>query len=228
MALLPSKSTIVSDLVLGVTCLWALYTLQGGTPSGLKGGGEKTDSHKNNLAKIWFVLMLTSSAVGAFRFVKRGLFDQLAPSHDLVSWLVIVIGLPCLVAQFYLNSNLNTAGNLHLLLILPPVLSWLAKNESYTNRITSSLALFAILSLAGNAIYAKNWYQLVGTLLMIFSSQIFDLDGSNKLGLPPIDWLHYGLAASNILLVPALCHSDLPGLEHLRHWSEQAASSMFA
>lgn len=101
-------------------------------------------------------------------------------------------------------------------------------DRSYTNRVTKYLALIAIFSLASNAIYARNWYQLVATLLMIFSSQVLDINGTEKLGLPPIDWLHYGLAASNILLVPALCHSDLPGLDKLRHWTEHAASSMFA
>lgn len=101
-------------------------------------------------------------------------------------------------------------------------------HSSYTNRITSYVALVSILSLAGNAIYSRNWYQLMAVLLMVFSSKVFELNGTKKLGLPPVDWLHYGLAASNILLVAGLSHSDIPGLDKIRHWTEYVTSSMFA
>lgn len=52
MPLLPSKSTALSDLVLGATCVWALYALQGGTSTGLT--GIKKCGSENYLAKLWF------------------------------------------------------------------------------------------------------------------------------------------------------------------------------
>lgn len=67
MPLYPSKSTAVSDLVLGLTCVWALYTLQGGTSTGLK-RGVTSNANRNNLAKLWFGLVLLSAVVGGFRF----------------------------------------------------------------------------------------------------------------------------------------------------------------
>lgn len=65
----------------------------------------------------------------SFLAVRREYFERLAPIHDLLSWLVLVVGLPCLTAQFYANSDQSTIGNLHLMLLLPPVFSWLGKNR---------------------------------------------------------------------------------------------------
>ena len=71
MPLLPSKSTVISDMVLATSCLWALYSLHGTQP-----GGQKqrlpTDlgMASNNLATVWFALILVSSSIGAFRFCK--------------------------------------------------------------------------------------------------------------------------------------------------------------
>lgn len=70
MPLLPSKSTVISDVVLGASCIWALYSLLGGVqPSGKK---MQTDlgMASNNLATVWFALTLISSCIGALRFRK--------------------------------------------------------------------------------------------------------------------------------------------------------------
>ncbi|XP_046632628.1 uncharacterized protein LOC124312170 isoform X1 [Daphnia pulicaria] len=238
MPLFPAKSTAVSDLVLGCSCIWALYSLHAGTPA----INLKTRIHSdggmasNNLASVWFALTLAASTLGAFRFMKREFFDRLAPFHDLLSWLVLVIGLPCLASQFYLDAGLPIIGNLHLLLILPPVLSWLGKDHllgtfisrAETNKVTGYIALACMFSMTGCAVYSRNYYQLLACLLMFSSSRAFDITENKRLGLPPVDWLHYGLAASNFLLVAGLCHSDLPGMGKLRHWTENAMSSMFS
>lgn len=151
MPVLPTKSTAISDLVLACSCIWSLYSIYGGLPSiGLKSrdGGMAS----NNLGSVWFALTLAASTIGAFRFrkpnlyiahietsliqihfemliVKRQYFDRLAPIHDLLSWLVLVIGLPCLASQFYVNAGLPVLGNLHLLFMLPPILSWLGRDQ---------------------------------------------------------------------------------------------------
>jgi hypothetical protein len=230
MPLFPSKSTAVSDLVLGSSCIWALYSLYGGSPAVNLKTRITTDGGmaSNNLASVWFALTLAASILGAFRFMKREYFDRLAPIHDLLSWLVLVIGLPCLASQFYLNAGLPVLANLHLLLILPPILSWLGKDQAETNKVTGYLALACMFSMTGCSVYSRNYYQLLACLLMFSSSRAFDITESKRLGLPPVDWLHYGLAVSNFLLVAGLCHSDLPGMEKLRHWTENAMSSMFS
>lgn len=155
MPLLPSKSTAISDAVLGASCIWALYSIfQGDTYTGNKGRLSDVGMASNNLATVWFALTLAASTIGGFRFrksfqsssiiilyiiiliistllstVKKDYFDRLAPLHDLLSWLVLVIGLPCLASQFYLNSGLPVLANLHLMLMLPPILSWLGKDR---------------------------------------------------------------------------------------------------
>lgn len=190
--------------------------------------------------------------------MKRQFFDRLAPIHDLLSWLVLVIGLPCLASQFYMNAGLPVLGNLHLLLMLPPILSWRQRSVSAslarlvlfsfffpifvlfisllgtfisraeTNKVTGYLALASMFSMTGCAVYSRNYYQLLACLLMFSSSRAFDITEKRRLGLPPVDWLHYGLAASNFLLVAGLCRTDLPGMDKLRHWTGNAMSSMFS
>jgi hypothetical protein len=56
-------------------------------------------------------------------------FQQLGSSHAFFSWLVLAVGLPCLTAQFYLNSQFTVPAQLHLMLILPPVLSCFSKSQ---------------------------------------------------------------------------------------------------
>ncbi|KAI9555562.1 hypothetical protein GHT06_018077 [Daphnia sinensis] len=97
-----------------------------------------------------------------------------------------------------------------------------------TNKVTGYLALASMFSMTGCAVYSRNYYQLLACLLMFSSSRAFDITEKRRLGLPPVDWLHYGLAASNFLLVAGLCHTDLPGIDKLRHWTGNAMSSMFS
>lgn len=101
-------------------------------------------------------------------------------------------------------------------------------SRAETNKVTGYIALACMFSMTGCAVYSRNYYQLLACLLMFSSSRAFDITENKRLGLPPVDWLHYGLAASNFLLVAGLCHSDLPGMEKLRHWTENAMSSMFS
>ena len=53
MALSPSKSTAISDIILAATCVWALVALQGASSTGLA-GTQKFDSNANNVGKLWF------------------------------------------------------------------------------------------------------------------------------------------------------------------------------
>lgn len=72
MPLFPSKSTAVSDLVLGSSCIWALYSLYGGSPAVNLKTRITTDGGmaSNNLASVWFALTLAASILGAVRFCK--------------------------------------------------------------------------------------------------------------------------------------------------------------
>lgn len=100
-------------------------------------------------------------------------------------------------------------------------------SRAETNKVTGYLALACMFSMTGNALYARNYYQLLACLLMFSSSRAFDMTESKRLGLPPVDWLHYGLAVSNLVLVAGLCHNDIPGVGKLINWTEHAVSSMF-
>ena len=66
------------------------------------------------------------------------------------------------------------------------------------------MALICMLSLTGHAVVTGNGCELMACLLMIVSSRTFSMTDARKLGLPPVDWLHYGLAASNVLAAAAL------------------------
>lgn len=101
-------------------------------------------------------------------------------------------------------------------------------SRAETNKVTGYLALASMFSMTGCAVYSRNYYQLLACLLMFSSSRAFDITEKRRLGLPPVDWLHYGLAASNFLLVAGLCRTDLPGMDKLRHWTGNAMSSMFS
>lgn len=90
------------------------------------------------------------------------------------------------------------------------------------------MALACMFSLTANAVYSLNYYQLLACLLMFASSRAFDMSKPTKFGLPPVDWLHYGLAASNFLLMAGLCHNDILGVEKLTHWTGNKVVSMFS
>lgn len=89
------------------------------------------------------------------------------------------------------------------------------------------MALICMLSLTGHAILTRDLTEFMACLLMIVSSRTFNMTEGRKLGLPPVDWLHYGLAASNVLITAALRHADVPGLDKLRIWTGNAMHSMF-
>ena len=101
-------------------------------------------------------------------------------------------------------------------------------SRAETNKVTGYFAITCLFSMAAIAVYSRNYYQLLACLLLFSSSQAFDMTESKRLGLPPVDWLHYGLAVSNVLLAAALCHSDILGVEKLKHWTENAMTSMFS
>lgn len=102
-----------------------------------------------------------------------------------------------------------------------------ALSRSETNKITGYMALVCMLSLTAHAIFTRNVTAFMACLLMTVSSRTFNMTDSRKLGLPPVDWLHYGLAASNVLITAALRQADLPGVEKLRIWTGNAMHSMF-
>lgn len=102
-----------------------------------------------------------------------------------------------------------------------------AMSRSETNKITGYMALICMLSLTGHAAATRSVTEFVACLLMIVSSRTFNMTDSRKLGLPPVDWLHYGLAAANVLVTAALRHADLPGVDKLRIWTGNAVHSMF-
>lgn len=101
-------------------------------------------------------------------------------------------------------------------------------SRAETNKVTGYIAMACMFSMTANSIYSRNYYQLLACLLMAVSSRAFDMTESKRLGLPPVDWLNYGLAASNFLLVAGLCHRDILGVEKLKHWTENAMTSMFS
>jgi hypothetical protein len=86
MPLFPSKSTAVSDLVLGCSCIWALYSLYGGSPAVNLKTRITTDGGmaSNNLASVWFALTLAASTLGAFRFSKSIRFCFLSAIKNVI------------------------------------------------------------------------------------------------------------------------------------------------
>jgi hypothetical protein len=217
MALFPATSTAISDAVLALSCIWAFSSLDG-FPWDLlkdKNGGTESANVSTYLAKVWFALTLAASCVGTVRFGRSSLFNQLGTWHEMLSWFVLVIGLPCLVAQYYINAGFPVLGNLHILLMLPPTFSWLGRNTTETDRISRMVALFCAVSLTGLAIYIGNYVLLLATILMGLASAVNDLQ-EGKFGLPPVDWFHYGITISNYLLVAALRGNKLPGVEMLQ------------
>lgn len=90
MSLLPSKSTAISDAVLGGSCIWALYSIYQGDPYTAKGRLTDGGMASNNLASVWFVLTLAASAIGGFRFRKLFLLKIFIISYVVVNISIVV------------------------------------------------------------------------------------------------------------------------------------------
>lgn len=210
MPLYPAKSTSFSDAVLGISCIWAFVTL-----GGLPWDWSDTANVYTSLAKIYFGTSLAACLVGIFRFGSLEFFHQLATLHETLSWFAIVFGLPCLVSQFFINYGLEFLGNLHLVLMLPPIFSWFGRNSLEATTVTRYVSTINVVSLVGLALYSKNYILLTATVIMAIASTVNDMH-TPILSLPPVDWFHYGMTLSNYFMVAALCSHDVMGIRVIR------------
>jgi len=200
MPLFPAKSTSFSDAILGLSCVWAFVTLEG-----MPWRWNDDSDVYTSMAKVYFATTLAAAFVGIFRFGSSEFFRQLATLHETLSWLALIIGLPCLVSQFYLNCGLEFLGNLHLLLMLPPIFSYLGRVPSETESISRFVSTVCAISLVAVAVHSQNYVLLTATTLMAIASTVHDqCSGSPILGFPAVDWFHYGIACSNYFLVTSL------------------------
>jgi len=210
MPLYPAKSTSFSDAILGISCVWAFVTL-----GGIPWDWSDTANMNTSLAKVYFATTLVASFVGVFRFGSVQFFRQLATLHETLSWFALVVGLPCLVSQFFINSGIEFLGNLQLLLMLPPIFSWFGRNSLETNNVSRFVSTLSVISLIGLAFYTRNRILLAATVLMAIASSVNDLQ-TQILSLPSVDWFHYGITFSNYFLVASLCSHDVTGIRLFR------------
>lgn len=210
MPLYPAKSTSFSDAVLGISCVWAIVTL-----GGIPWDWSDAVNVPTSLAKVYFATTLAAALVGIFRFGSTEFFRQLATLHETLSWLALVVGFPCLVSQFFINYGLEFLGNLHLLLMLPPIVSSFGRNSSQANQVDRLVSTLCVISLIGLALFSRNYSLLAATVLIVIASSVNDMHAP-ILSLPPVDWFHYGITCSHYFLVASLCSHDITGIRVFR------------
>ena len=86
------------------------------------------DESTGSLANVWFVSCLVAAALRCLVHSRARLPRSLQTAPALASWLLGVVGLPCLLA-WWTSTRLEseTAGHCWLLSSLPPLLAYLVR-----------------------------------------------------------------------------------------------------
>ncbi|XP_800041.1 uncharacterized protein LOC579487 [Strongylocentrotus purpuratus] len=162
-----------------------------------------------SLGAFGFLIMSVAAGFGTARFSMSAPSQHIVSCHASMSWLAGTLGIALMAAGFYRKYGSRILATVHVgvpaaYTILKFIIAF---NAVIDTALTTFISSSAVLSIGIYSLIQRNPFGMMGAFCFMMAAAV----GTNGelFGIKRVDWFHYLLAFSGVVLMRAF-HFELP------------------